>query len=86
MKKNIIFEEKVTFHHEVLVEIDSKEGEDSLEAVLCDYDFANSSDLDSVLYDLRKAEGIKVMDVYQDESGQGGEIEYFDEEDIEDEE
>lgn len=87
MKKKIIFEEKATFHHEITVEIDGKVGENSLETVLSNYDCpAFNLDLESIAYDLKKGEGIKVISVCQDDSGQSSEIEYFDEEDIEDEE
>ncbi|MPM00598.1 hypothetical protein SDC9_46825 [bioreactor metagenome] len=79
MKKRITIEEVVKFHHEIIV-VGSEEDIDSAIENMSDYDC-----LDEYIDGLEQY--VKVVDVYNDYEGNGGEsddIEFYDEEIIND--
>lgn len=82
MKQKMIFEERVAFHHKVEVEIKDKTIEKAIDIALD----RPMQDLDNVLHTLSHIDGVKIIEVYRDDSGQSSEIEFYDCEELPDEE
>lgn len=80
MKQKMIFEEKVSFHHDVEVEIKDKTTEKAIDIALD----RPVQDLDDVLHILRHIDGVKIIEVCRDDSGQSSEIEFYDFEEVAD--
>ncbi|MCQ4637687.1 hypothetical protein NE619_13215 [Anaerovorax odorimutans] len=81
MKQKMTFEERVAFHHEVEVEIKDKTTEKAIDIALD----RPMQDLDDVLHALRHIDGVKIIEVCRDDSGQSSEIEFYDCEELPDE-
>lgn len=80
MKAKLQVEENIKFDHYVEVEVENEEKLEELDRRL-DRDF---EDLDEVCGALRPVEGVKIVDVCQDEGGSPDGLEIFDWYDIRD--
>ncbi len=73
MKAKLQIEEKVSFDHYIEVEVENEETlEKAYERIESRYE-----DLYDVAMDLQKVEGMKIVDVCQDDSGSQNEIEIY---------
>lgn len=74
MKQKLTFEEKVTFCHDVEVEIENEEAQSNLDIELDE----NYESLEELLHVISGIPGVEITNVAQDESGQFSEIEFCD--------
>lgn len=74
MKKRITFEETVKFQHEIEIEVKNSAADDAVEEILN----KGFDCLDTACYVIGRVDGVKIIEVQEDDGGQDSEMECID--------